>query len=74
MLFEKSKIERVPPPFSSAVNGKRQILPKPTDIAMQLIKNSMSLPQLARSLAVVAVDLVDATGMLPVPIVDTPFC
>lgn len=62
------------------------ILPRPTDIAMQLIKNSTSLPQLARSLgafvsvavaaaAAVGVDLVDVTELLPdEPVVETTFC
>lgn len=84
----KYGIRNAPPPFSSAVNGNRQMLPRPTDIAMQLIKNSTSLPQLARSLggfvaaaaaaaaaAVVGADLVDVAELLPdEPVVDTTFC
>lgn len=69
----KYGIRNAPPPFSSAVNGNLQIFPRPTDIAMQLIKNSTSLPQLARSLATVAGLAVVAELLLPVPVVDTPF-
>lgn len=45
----KYGIKNAPPPFSNAMNGKRQIFPKPTDIAMHDIKNSISFPQLPRS-------------------------
>lgn len=82
----KYGIRNAPPPFSNAVNGNLQMLPRPTDIAMQLIKNSTSLPQLARSLGAfvvvaavsvadaVAADLVDVAELLPdKPVVDTTF-
>lgn len=42
-------IRNAPPPFSRAVNGNRQTLPKPTDIAMQDIRNSISLPHESRA-------------------------
>lgn len=38
----------LPPPFSYAVTGKRQILPSPTLSEMQLIKNSKPFPKVAR--------------------------
>lgn len=36
-----------PPPFSSAVNGKRQTFPNPTDKAMHDSRNSMSFSHLS---------------------------
>lgn len=45
----KYGIKNAPPPFSNAVNGNRHTFPRPTDIAMHDIKNSISFPQLARS-------------------------
>lgn len=71
---KKKQLMNAPPPFSNAVNGNRQILPKPTDIAIHDIKNSISLPQLARSLTFAVgwplAAVVSATGD---DIVDTPF-
>lgn len=43
-------IRKAPPPFSRAVKGKRQTLPRPMDMAMQDIRNSTPFPQVARSL------------------------
>lgn len=42
-------IRKAPPPLSSAVNGKRHTLPRPTDMAMQDMRNSRPLPQVSRS-------------------------
>lgn len=61
-------IKNAPPPFSNAVKGNRQMLPKPTDIAMHDIKNSMSFPQLPRSVGC----FVDAGNVCDVDS-DTPF-
>lgn len=73
----KYGIKNAPPPFSRAVNGNRQIFPNPTDIAMHDIKNSISLPQLARSLvaadAAVGVSVADVVCFIP-ETVDIPFC
>lgn len=41
-------MRKAPPPLSSAVNGKRHTLPRPTDIAMQDMRNSRPLPQVSR--------------------------
>lgn len=55
----KYGMRNAPPPLSNAVNGNRQTFPKPTDIAMQDIKNSMSFPHLPRSAAGFDVAVVD---------------
>lgn len=44
----KYGIRNAPPPFSRAVNGNRHTFPRPTDIAMQDIRNSISLPHDSR--------------------------
>lgn len=54
-------ITKAPPPFSYAVNGNLQIFPRPTDIAMQDIKNSIPFDHFGLSstsvLAILAVSL-----------------
>lgn len=42
-------IRKAPPPFWYAVNGNRHILPRPTDMAMQDSRNSLSFPHCLRS-------------------------
>lgn len=42
-------IRKAPPPFSYAVNGNRQTLPRPTDMAMQDSRNSLSFPHCCRA-------------------------
>lgn len=38
-------MRKAPPPFSYAVNGNRQIFPRPTDMEMQDKRNSILRPQ-----------------------------
>lgn len=45
-------IRNAPPPFSYATNGKRHILPRPTEVAMHDIRNSVLFDQFGRSLLV----------------------
>lgn len=41
-------MRKAPPPFSKAVNGNLQTFPRPTDIAMQDKRNSISFPHISR--------------------------
>lgn len=47
-------IRNAPPPFSYAVNGKRQMLPKPTEVWMHDIRNSVLFAHVGRSFIVTA--------------------
>lgn len=42
-------IMKAPPPFSYAVNGKRQIFPRPTDVWMHDMRNSVLFDHVGRS-------------------------